>query len=135
MQPKKSIKILYHKSMKKILIIEDEKNIILLLKMFLEHDGFEVFTAGNGFDGIKIAQESNPDLILLDIVLPGINGYLVCKNLKEDEKTKDIPIIVISARTSKDDIEKIFSFGAQYYIAKPFSLPQIKQLILKYLQE
>jgi len=121
--------------MKKILIIEDEKNIILLLKMFLEHNGFEVFTAGNGFDGIKIAQESNPDLILLDIVLPGINGYLVCKNLKEDEKTKGIPIIVISARTSKDDIEKIFSFGAQDYIAKPFSLPQIKKSILKYLQE
>ena len=121
--------------MKKILIIEDEKNIILLLKMFLEHDGFEVLTAGNGLDGIKIAQESNPDLILLDIVIPGISGYLVCKNLKEDEKTKGIPIIVISARTSKDDIEKIFSFGAQDYIAKPFSLPQIKKSILKYLKE
>jgi DNA-binding response OmpR family regulator len=118
--------------MKKILIIEDEKNIVLLLKMFLEHNGFEVFTAVNGTDGIKIAQESNPDLILLDIVLPGINGYLVCKNLKEDEKTKDIPIVVISARTSKDDIEKIFSSGAQDYIAKPFSLPQIKKSILKY---
>ncbi len=120
--------------MKKILIIEDEKNIILLLKMFLEHDGFEVLTAGNGFEGIKIAQKSNPDLILLDIVLPGIDGYLVCKNLKEDEKTKDIPVVVISARTSKDDVEKIFSSGAQDYIAKPFSLPQIKKSILKYLR-
>jgi DNA-binding response OmpR family regulator len=118
--------------MKKILIIEDEKNIALLLKMFLEHDSFEVFTAGNGLDGIKMAQELSPDLILLDIVLPGISGYLVCKNLKEDEKTKSIPVIVISARTSKEDIEKIFSSGAQDYIAKPFSLPQIKKSILKY---
>jgi two-component system, OmpR family, alkaline phosphatase synthesis response regulator PhoP len=121
--------------MEKILVIEDEKNIVLLLKMFLEHNGFEVFTAGNGPDGIKMAQESNPDLILLDIVLPGLNGYMVCRNLKENEKTKNIPVVAISARTSKEDIEKIFSSGAQDYIAKPFSLPQIKKSILKYFKE
>ena len=121
--------------MKKILIIEDEKNIVISLKMFLEYSGFKVITADNGLDGIKKAQEENPDLILLDLVLPRINGYTVCKTLKENSDTKKIPLIIMSARTSKDDIEKVFVSGAENYIAKPFSIIQIKNIISKYLGE
>jgi DNA-binding response OmpR family regulator len=103
--------------------------------MFLEYSGFKVITADNGLDGIKKAQEENPDLILLDLVLPRINGYTVCKTLKENSDTKKIPLIIMSARTSKDDIEKVFASGAENYIAKPFSIIQIKNIISKYLGE
>lgn len=119
--------------MKKILIIEDEKNIVFSLKIFFENEGgYEVLCAGNGFEGIKIAQGEKPDLIILDIVLPGLDGYLVCKDLKNNISTGNIPVITMSAKTSKDDIKKMFDVGADEYISKPFSLDKIKKLISKY---
>jgi two-component system, OmpR family, alkaline phosphatase synthesis response regulator PhoP len=121
--------------MKKILIIEDEKNIVVSLKMFFEYMGFEVFTSNSGSDGLYLAQNKHPDLILLDLVLPKIDGFNVCKLLKNDEKTKNIPIIIISARTSKEDIDKGVSSGANNYITKPFSIDQIKKIIIEYLGE
>jgi DNA-binding response OmpR family regulator len=121
--------------MKKILIIEDEKNIVTSLKMYLEHSGYEVEVADNGLDGIKKGQEISPDLILLDLVLPRVNGYTVCKSLKETSGTKNIPIIIMSARTSKEDVEKVFASGADNYLAKPFSVKQISDIIKKYLGE
>jgi two-component system, OmpR family, alkaline phosphatase synthesis response regulator PhoP len=120
---------------KKILIIEDEKNIVISLKMFFEHSGFEVFTSGNGLDGVSLAKHAFPDIILLDLVLPKIDGFEVCKILKNDEKTKNIPIIIISARTSKDEVDKAISLGAKNFIAKPFSINQIKKIIIEYLGE
>ena len=121
--------------MKKILIIEDEKNIVTSLKMFFEYSGFEVLTSSNGTDGLSLARHSLPDLILLDLVLPRLDGFNVCSKLKQDEKTKNIPIIIISARTSKEEIDKAISLGAKNYIAKPFSIEQIKKMILEYLGE
>ena len=121
--------------MKKILIIEDEKNIVTSLKMFFEHAGFEVFTSANGADGLYLAKHKHPDLILLDLVLPKIDGFNVCNILSHDEKTKNIPIIIISARTSKEEIDKAISLGAKNYIAKPFSIDQIKKIIMEYLGE
>ncbi|MHB1253457.1 MAG: response regulator transcription factor [Candidatus Humimicrobiaceae bacterium] len=121
--------------MKKILIIEDEKNIVTSLKMFFEYSGFEVLTSDNGSDGLYLAKHKLPDLILLDLVLPKIDGFDVCNILKNDEKTKNIPIIIISARTSKEEIDKAISLGAKSYIAKPFSINQIKKKIIEYLGE
>ncbi|MHB8277275.1 MAG: response regulator [Candidatus Humimicrobiaceae bacterium] len=121
--------------MKKILIIEDEKNIVVSLKMFFEYSGFEVFTSDNGADGLCLAKHKYPDLILLDLVLPKIDGFNVCNILNHDEKTKNIPIIIISARTSKEEIDKAISLGAKNYIAKPFSIDQIKKIIMEYLGE
>lgn len=121
--------------MKKILIIEDEKNIVTSLKMFLEYSGFEVFTSNDGSDGLYQAKHKYPDLILLDLVLPKIDGFNVCNLLNNDEKTKNIPIIVISARTSKEDMDKVISLGAKNYIIKPFSMDQIIKMIKEYLGE
>lgn len=121
--------------MKKILIIEDEKNIVTSLKMYLEHSGFEVSVADNGLDGIKKGQELKPDMILLDLVLPRVNGYTVCKSLKENVNTKNIPLVIMSARTLKEDIEKAFASGADNYLEKPFSVMQIGNIIKKYLGE
>ena len=117
--------------MKKILIIDDEKNILLTLDMFLKKEKFKVLKATNGIDGIKIAQEEVPDLILLDIILPGMNGYLVCEALKETAKTKNIPVIFISAKSQDKDIKKAFGVGGSDYIVKPFTYKQISKIINK----
>ena len=72
---------------------------------------------------------------MLDLVLPRVNGYTVCKSLKENANTKNIPLVIMSARTSKEDIEKVFASGADNYLAKPFSIKQIGNIIKKYLGE
>jgi CheY-like chemotaxis protein len=74
-------------------------------------------------------------MILLDLVLPKVNGYTVCKSFKEDVNTKNIPLVIMSARTSKEDIEKAFASGADNYLEKPFSVMQIGNIIKKYLGE
>lgn len=119
--------------MKKIMIIEDEKNIILSLSMFLKKENFEIRVETNGIDAIKTIQEFVPDLILLDILLPGMNGYFVCKALKDDPLTRNIPIIFMSAKNQQSDINEAFEVGGSDYIVKPFTHQQIKSIIGKYL--
>jgi DNA-binding response OmpR family regulator len=121
--------------MKKVLIIEDEKNIVLSLKMFLIKQGYDVKVADNGVDGIKAAQEYLPNIILLDILLPKMNGYLVCKALKEEIDTKNIPVIFISAKTQEDDIQKAFDVGGDDYLIKPFTHGQVKEILDRYFKE
>lgn len=121
--------------MKKILIIEDEKNIILPLRMFLVKRGYDVKIAKDGIEGIKSAQEYMPNIILLDILLPKMNGYLVCEALKEEMDTKNIPVIFMSAKTQEKDIEKAFEVGAQDYIIKPFGHEDIEKIVKKYFKE
>ena len=118
--------------MKKILIIDDEKNILFTLEIFLKKEKFKVLKATNGIDGLKTAQEENPDLILLDIILPGLDGYLVCEALKQNVKTRDIPVVFISAKSQDKDIRKAVEVGATDYIVKPFTYKKIKKIINKY---
>lgn len=119
--------------MKKILIVEDEKNIVLSLRMYLKKEGFEVKVASNGIDALKLAQDDKPDLILLDILMPSMNGYLVCEALKEDMETKHIPVIFMSAKSQEKDLNKAFEVGGSDYIIKPFTHEEIKKLIDKYI--
>jgi len=121
--------------MKKILIIEDEKNIILPLKMFLLKLGYDVKVATDGIEGIRIAQEIIPNIILLDIILPKMNGYLVCKALKDESETKNIPVIFMSAKTQEKDIKKAYDVGGEDYIIKPFTHEDIEKILNKYLKE
>ncbi len=104
--------------MSKILIIEDEEAIASLEKDYLELSDFEVEMANDGDTGLKMAMEGEPDLIILDLMLPGVDGFDICKQIR---KEKDIPIIIVSAK--KDDIDKIhgLGLGADDYITKPFS--------------
>ena len=104
--------------MKKILIIEDEVSIADLEKDYLELSGFEVETEQDGKEGLRRALEENPDLLILDLMLPGVNGFDICRAVREK---KNIPIIMVSAR--KDDIDKIrgLGLGADDYMTKPFS--------------
>jgi len=121
--------------MRKILIVEDEKNIILSLKMLLIKEGFVVKVATNGVDAIKEAQDFMPNLIFLDIVLPKMNGYLVCEALKDNHNTRHIPIVFTSAKTQEEDIKKAYNVGGSEYVVKPFTPKEIKELLNKYFEE
>ncbi len=121
--------------MKKILIVEDEKNIVLSLKMFLTKEGYDVKVAMNGIDAIDVAHEYIPNLVLLDILLPKMNGYLVCEALKEEMDTSQIPVIFMSAKTQEEDIKRAYEVGGVDYLIKPFTHKQIKDILNKYLGE
>lgn len=108
-------------SHEKILIIEDEKDILELIAFNLECTGYNVFKALNGEDGVIIAQKELPDLILLDLMMPGIDGFDVCRILKQEKKTRSIPIIMLTARGEDTDIVSGLELGAEDYVTKPFS--------------
>lgn len=103
-----------------LLIIDDEATNIQLISDFLEAQGIEIMIAKNGADGISRAKKGQPDLILLDIRMPGMDGYEVCHQLKSDESTRDIPIIFMTGLTELDDKLKAFAVGGVDYITKPF---------------
>ena len=105
----------------KILIVEDEKTIVKLLEYNLKKESFITIVARSGEDAIAQAKKNHPDLILLDIMLPGIDGLEVCKTLKSDGKTSPIPIIMLTAKSQESDKVVGLELGADDYITKPFS--------------
>jgi two-component system cell cycle response regulator len=106
---------------KKILIVDDQPGNVFLLQDRLSREGFEVITAYDGTSGIKVAREQNPDLILLDIMMPGIDGFEVCREISSNDFTNHIPIILVTALNSSEDTQKGFDCGAFDYIKKPFN--------------
>ena len=118
----------------KILVIDDEKNILHSVVMYLEGYGYEVFSSDNGIKGIESAEIHRPDLILLDLVLPDVDGYTVCKTLKKHSEMNKIPIIIMSAKNQKEDLSKAFENGADDYIIKPFQPNQLIEIIKKVLK-
>ena len=118
---------------KKILIVDDDKDFLKALNIVLEDKGYSIVTATDGAQALELARTESPNLILLDIMLPGMNGFKVCRFLKFDENYKDIPIIIISAKSDQEDKRLGKQMGAELYITKPFEngelLQAIKQLI------
>lgn len=112
----------------KILVVDDEEHIVELIKFNLEKNGYKVVTAFNGNDAIKLASDEKPDLIVLDLMLPGIDGIEICKILKRDENTEKIPIIMLTARGEETDKILGLELGADDYVTKPFS---VKELIAR----
>ncbi len=104
-----------------ILIIDDEEDILELVKYNLSKDGFSILTAATGEEGLKIARLEHPDLIILDLMLPGIDGLDVCKLLKNDMETRGIPIVMLTAKGDEADIVAGLELGADDFIVKPFS--------------
>jgi len=110
-----------HKPVKRILVIDDLPENVFMLQDRLEHEGYKVLTAYNGKSGIEKAQNEVPDLILLDVMMPDINGFEVCKTLVSDSRTSDIPIIFVTAKTDPEDIKEGLDAGAYDYIKKPIN--------------
>ena len=110
-------------NIKKILIIEDEENMVEGLKFNLEARDYLVTAALDGETGLKKAEEEQPDLVILDLMLPGLNGYEVCKRLKETQA--EIPIVMLTAKSQESDIITGLDLGADDYITKPFSVLEL----------
>ncbi len=121
----------------RILIVEDEKDIIELVQYNLEREGYEVRAAANGEEALEFLDKESPDLILLDLMLPGIDGLEICRLIKQDPKTKNIPIIILTAKSEEADVVVGLQLGADDYVTKPFSpkvlLARIKALLRRLL--
>jgi two-component system, OmpR family, phosphate regulon response regulator PhoB len=113
----------------RVLVIEDERDLVDVLTYNLEREGYATIVAHDGLEGLRKAQTLLPDLILLDIMLPGMSGTDVCRELRSGERTRDIPIIIISARAEETDQVVGFSLGADDYVTKPFSAKVLMQRI------
>ena len=103
-----------------VLVIEDEEDVRKVLECRLKSDGFDVYSAADGPAGLKIANEKKPDVILLDWIMPEMNGLEVLSKLKQDERTKDIIVFMLSAKNMMDDVSTALANGADDYISKPF---------------
>lgn len=104
-----------------ILIVDDEEDILELLRYNLTKEGYQLTCVTSGEEGLKVARSASPDLVVLDLMLPGVDGLDVCKALKNDSKTKHIPVIMLSAKGEEADIVTGLELGADDYLVKPFS--------------
>ena len=115
----------------RILLVDDEPDLVQLVSVRLKNAGYEVTVAYDGHQALDQAKLSKPDLIILDLMLPKLDGYKVCRSLKLDEKTKGIPILIFTARAQAEDIKLATECGADAYLTKPFEA----QILLDKLKE
>lgn len=120
---------------KKILIVEDEESLLKLEKIFLSSRGYEVSGVADGPSALEAVKNERPDLILLDIMLPEMDGFEVCKHLKDDDATSDIPIIMLTAKKSSEDMARGREVGADSYITKPFKSANVIETIQGFIGE
>ena len=107
--------------MKRVLVVDDQKDNVFVLEDRLKREGYNVLKAYDGQTCIDIAEEEAPDIILLDVMMPGMSGFEVCKALTESKKTNDIPVILVTALTDAEDLKEGFQVGAFDYVKKPFN--------------
>ena len=122
--------------MKKILFIEDESALQKTFGEILSQEGYEMFSALDGEIGLRLVKEKKPDLVLLDLILPKVDGFDVLKKIKEDEETKNIPVIVLTNLEGMKDINKVIELGATTYLVKAnYSLVEVLEKIKKVIGE
>lgn len=119
--------------MKKILIVDDEPNIVMTLEYAFRKQGFEVFIARDGSEALDILKNAIPDVIILDIMMPNVDGYETLKNIKENKKMENTKVVFLTAKNKASDIEKGLKLGADKYLTKPFSIKKIVSEILELL--
>ena len=109
----------------KLLLVDDDKDFVIALATRLESRGFEIIKAFDGKEGLEKVYVEKPDAIVLDVVMPEINGFDVCRKLKEDENFKDIPVIMLTGKSEPDDVQTAKKIGADAYFIKPFELDML----------
>lgn len=118
---------------KKILVVDDDPYILMSLEFLMQKNGYSVMVARNGKEAMELVEQTHPDLVLLDIMMPDVDGYAICKHIKSDPALKDIIVVFLSAKTREKDIRKGLDLGAALYISKPFStrdlMKQINSLV------
>lgn len=120
-------------SPKRILIVDDEPDLVETLRFPLEMEGYQVLVADNGEMGLNLARKERPDLIILDLMLPKLDGYKVCRLLKFDERFKEIPVLMVTAKTQEKDRLLGKETGADEYVTKPFDIEQLLEKVKAYL--
>ena len=103
------------------MIVDDEPNILISLEFLLTKGGFKVFVARDGAEALEIVRKEIPSMVILDIMMPNVDGYEVCNYIKNNDPYKNMKVIFLSAKTKKEDIEKGLQMGADLYLTKPFS--------------
>ena len=112
-----------------VLAIDDTQKVLDIIQQYLEDDGYRVLTCKDPLEGIEVAKKSSVDLLLLDIMMPGMDGYTVYDRLKSDPKTRDIPVIMLTAKAVIMHTPKDFFYGLYGFIAKPFSKGQLLRIV------
>ncbi len=120
---------------KKILLVEDEKNIILGVRTCLDAVGYNVEVVEDGEAALESVRREKPDLMLLDLLLPKVDGFEVLSVLKNNEKYKDIPVIVLTAKAGEEDRQRALDLGANAYMTKPFRPQELWDILKKYLPD
>jgi DNA-binding response OmpR family regulator len=119
---------------KKILVIEDDPGTVRLIKYCLQQEGYQVLTAPNGLEGIRKAKSEEPDLIVLDVLLPGVDGFEICHRLRAEPQTARLPVLMLSAKAREIDKATGLKVGADDYITKPWHRPELLDKIAAVLQ-
>jgi two-component system alkaline phosphatase synthesis response regulator PhoP len=120
---------------KRILVIEDEPHVQAVIRKRLETKGYEVVTAIDGREGLRQCRSARPDLIILDLILPGMDGFQLCALLKRDDTLRETPILMLTARTQERDIERGIALGADAYMTKPFKPAALLKRIAELLDK
>jgi two-component system phosphate regulon response regulator PhoB len=115
--------------MGRVLVVDDEPDVLLLCRLNLQQRGHELIEASDGSSALELARERHPDVIVLDLMLPGMTGYEVLETLKLDEKTSDIPVLVLTARSLRADRERSHGLGASGFLTKPFLPSELCEMV------
>lgn len=120
--------------MRKILIADDEHKIVMTLEYTFRKNGYEVFIARDGSEVLELLKEEIPDVILLDVMMPNVDGYTTIQEIRKQEKLKNCKVVFLSAKTNPADIEKGLKLGADAYVTKPYSIKKLTQKIDELLE-
>lgn len=120
--------------MKKILIVDDEPNIVMALEYTFKKNNFEVFIARDGHEALDILKKQLPDIIILDVMMPMVDGYATLEQIKKDESLQHCKVIFLSAKNKEKDIETGLSLGANLYVTKPFSIKKLVDQVHELIQ-
>ena len=115
--------------MKSIMVVEDEQDVLMLVSEIIGEDNYKIIQAVDGYQALAKAKQLHPDLIILDVMMPGIDGFEVCRKLKADEETKDIKVVIVSAKNTDQDIEEGMAAGADFYMPKPMKITELSTKI------
>lgn len=120
--------------MKKVLVVDDDPYILMSVEFLMKKNGYEVMVARNGSEAMGFLETGRPDLVLLDIMMPDVDGYSICRHIKSTPALEDIIVVFVSAKTAEADIQQGYDLGAALYVSKPFSTRDLMKKINGLLQ-
>jgi CheY-like chemotaxis protein len=120
---------------RRILVVDDDPRLLHIVSLYLGIEGYEVVQASNGEDGLKAVSETPPDLVIMDIMMPGMDGVEACRRIRENPATQAIPVLMFSALSGDDDVERARLAGANHLITKPFNLVGLGQVVKSFFSD